>query len=132
MKRKPLWRVSVATTPEAEDAVAEMLGAVLNRAAASYLNAETGMSTVTVYCEARPAADVRKTIVSPACANQKLRVENRLRQNHDCKSAARRLGGIVETAFQAHRNRRRAAGQTKLEQTQAAKKSGRSSFLIPA
>jgi ribosomal protein L11 methyltransferase len=64
VKHRPLWKISAATTPEAEDAVAEMLGAALCRAAASYLNAETGMSTVTVYCEARPAADVRKTIVA--------------------------------------------------------------------
>ena len=28
---KSLWRVSVATTPEAEDAVSELLGAVLGR-----------------------------------------------------------------------------------------------------
>jgi len=64
MKRTPLWRVSVATTREAEDAVAEMLGAALLRPAVSYLGAETGMSLVTVYCEARPAADVRKTIAA--------------------------------------------------------------------
>jgi ribosomal protein L11 methyltransferase len=64
MKRQPLWRASVATTPEAEDAVAEMLGAVLSRAPVIYLNAETGTSTVTVYCETRPAADVHKTIIA--------------------------------------------------------------------
>jgi ribosomal protein L11 methyltransferase len=60
----PLWRISIATTPEAENAVTEMLVAALSRAAASYLNAETGVSMVTVYCEARPAAGVRKTIVA--------------------------------------------------------------------
>jgi ribosomal protein L11 methyltransferase len=59
---KPLWRVSIATTPEAEDAVAEMLGALLSRAAVSYHNLETGVSTVTVYCEAKPQAGVRNTI----------------------------------------------------------------------
>jgi ribosomal protein L11 methyltransferase len=64
MKRKSLWHVSIATTPEAEDAISEMLGAVLNRAATSYLNAKTGTSTITVYCEDSPAADVRKAIVS--------------------------------------------------------------------
>ena len=58
MIRPPLWRVSAATTPEAEDAVAEMLGAVLRRAAVSCHNLETGMSAVTVYCEARPATGV--------------------------------------------------------------------------
>ena len=42
MKTKPLWKISITTTPEAEDAVAEMLGAVLSRAAVSYHNLETG------------------------------------------------------------------------------------------
>jgi ribosomal protein L11 methyltransferase len=53
---KPLWRVSVGTTPEAEDAVSELLGAVLGQPASSYFNLETGVSTVTVYCEQRPAS----------------------------------------------------------------------------
>jgi ribosomal protein L11 methyltransferase len=52
---KSLWRVSVVTTPEAEDAVSELLGAVLGRPASSYFNLETSVSTVTVYCEQRPA-----------------------------------------------------------------------------
>jgi ribosomal protein L11 methyltransferase len=64
MKRQPLWRVSITTTPEAEDAIAEMLGAVLSRAAVSYHDLETGVSTVTVYCESRPAAGVHKTIAA--------------------------------------------------------------------
>ena len=48
---KSLWRVSVVTTPEAEDAVSELLGAVLGRPASSYFNLETGVSTVTVYLQ---------------------------------------------------------------------------------
>ena len=64
MKINSLWKLSVATTPEAEDAVAEMLGAALKRAAVSYFNLETGVSTVTVYCEDKPAAGVRKTIAA--------------------------------------------------------------------
>jgi ribosomal protein L11 methyltransferase len=56
MKRQSLWRVSVATAPEAEDAVSELLGVVLGRPASSYFNLETGVNTVTVYCEQRPAA----------------------------------------------------------------------------
>ena len=46
---KSLWRVSIVTTPEAEDAVSELLGAVLGRPVSSYFNLETGVSTVTVY-----------------------------------------------------------------------------------
>jgi len=64
MKCQPLWRISITTTPEGEDAVAEFLGATLDRPAASCFNAETGISMVTVYCEARPPDGVRKTIAA--------------------------------------------------------------------
>jgi ribosomal protein L11 methyltransferase len=65
-KSKSLWRVSVVTTPEAEDAVSELLGAVLGRPVSSYFNLETGASTVTVYCEQKPAffPAVRETILA--------------------------------------------------------------------
>jgi ribosomal protein L11 methyltransferase len=49
MKRKSLWRISIATTLEAEDAVAELLGAILGQSASSYFNVETRVSVVTVY-----------------------------------------------------------------------------------
>ncbi len=52
---KPIWRVSVVTTPEAEDAVSELLGAVLGQPVSSYFNLETGVSTVTVYCRRKLA-----------------------------------------------------------------------------
>jgi len=58
----PLWRVSIATTAEAEDAIAELLGAVLERPASIYLSAKTGVSTVSAFCERRPVADVRRKI----------------------------------------------------------------------
>jgi ribosomal protein L11 methyltransferase len=51
---KPLWRVSVATSPEAEDAVAEMLGGLFGAAAAAYFNLETGVSTVSVFRDQKP------------------------------------------------------------------------------
>ena len=51
---KPLWRVSVATSPDAEDAVAEMLGGLLDTAAATYFNLETGVSTVSVFRDQKP------------------------------------------------------------------------------
>src|SRR5208337_193592 len=44
-----LWRVSVATAPEAEDAVAELLGATLCQPVSTWLNLETGTSTVNAY-----------------------------------------------------------------------------------
>ena len=46
---KPLQRISVTTTPEAEDAVAEMLGAAFGLPATTYGDNETGLSTVTIY-----------------------------------------------------------------------------------
>jgi ribosomal protein L11 methyltransferase len=49
MKHKSLWRVSVATTPEAEDAVSELLGVMFVQPVSSHFNVETGVSTVTVY-----------------------------------------------------------------------------------
>jgi ribosomal protein L11 methyltransferase len=55
MKRQSLWRVSVVTTREAEDAVSELLGAVLGQPVSSYSNQETGETTVTVYCRCKPA-----------------------------------------------------------------------------
>jgi ribosomal protein L11 methyltransferase len=57
-----LWRISVATTPEAEDAVAELLRSALNCPAATYLDLETGVSTVSVFCGRNPARNVHKTI----------------------------------------------------------------------
>ena len=62
MNNKPLWRISIATTFEAEDAAAEMLGAILTLAASSYFNLETGVSTTSVFCERKPAGNVRKEI----------------------------------------------------------------------
>ncbi len=48
-KSKPLWRISVATTLEAEDAVAELLGTIFNCSASSYFDVETQTSVVSVY-----------------------------------------------------------------------------------
>ena len=62
MKHRVLWRISIATTREAEDAAAEMLGAILNRAVSSYFHVKTGVSTVFAFCEQRPVAEVRKNI----------------------------------------------------------------------
>jgi ribosomal protein L11 methyltransferase len=49
MKPKPLWRASVTTTLEAEDAVAELLGDTLGQSASSFFDVETQASTVSVY-----------------------------------------------------------------------------------
>lgn len=49
MTGKTLWRISVATTPEAEDAVAELLGTLLGRPASTYHDLKSGVSAVMVY-----------------------------------------------------------------------------------
>ena len=49
MKRKPLWRISVTTTLEAEDAVAELLGEIFGQPASSHFNVETQVSVVSVF-----------------------------------------------------------------------------------
>ncbi len=53
-KNKPLWRISVTTSLEAEDAVTEMLGGLLDAAAAGYFNLETGVSMVSVFRDEKP------------------------------------------------------------------------------
>ena len=50
-KTKPLWRVSVVTTIEAEDAVAEMLGNTFRVAAAAYFDLEKKISLVSAFIE---------------------------------------------------------------------------------
>lgn len=47
--KKPLWRIAVTTSLEAEDAVSELLGTLFGAAAAAYFNLETGVSIVSVF-----------------------------------------------------------------------------------
>jgi ribosomal protein L11 methyltransferase len=56
---KSLWRISVATTFETEDAVAELLGTIFGHAASGYFNVETQASIVSVF-------GPRKTILAHA------------------------------------------------------------------
>jgi ribosomal protein L11 methyltransferase len=49
MNRQPLWRLSVATTPEAEEAVTELLGLRLEEPVSSYTDVRTGRTTVSIY-----------------------------------------------------------------------------------
>jgi ribosomal protein L11 methyltransferase len=46
---KPLWQISIVTTLEAEDAVAELLGTVFNCNSSAYFDAEMQTSIVSVY-----------------------------------------------------------------------------------
>jgi ribosomal protein L11 methyltransferase len=53
MSSKPLWQVSVETSLEAEEAVAELLGRVFDCPASIYTKAETKVAIASVYCEGR-------------------------------------------------------------------------------
>jgi ribosomal protein L11 methyltransferase len=52
-KQQSLWQVSVATSPEAEDAVVELLAGIFKRAAVVFADAEKRSSVASVYCERR-------------------------------------------------------------------------------
>jgi ribosomal protein L11 methyltransferase len=51
MKRGPLWKVSVAITPEAEEAVVALLGDIFGQAAAVFADARTGRTSAAVFLE---------------------------------------------------------------------------------
>jgi ribosomal protein L11 methyltransferase len=64
LKTKSLWEISIMATPEAEDAVGELLSATFGRPASAYDDIETGISIVTVYLQQklRPLRKVREEI----------------------------------------------------------------------
>ncbi len=66
---KPLWRVSVTTSLEAEDAVAELLGSLFDAAAATYFNLETGISTVSIFLDQKPEARKFKAKIAVGLKN---------------------------------------------------------------
>jgi ribosomal protein L11 methyltransferase len=60
MKSGMLWKTSVVTTVEAGDAVAELLAATVAPGPSSYTDADTGVTTVSVY-SSKPPRDVAGT-----------------------------------------------------------------------
>ena len=62
--KKPLWRISVETSLEAEDAVAEMLGGLFGTTAAAYFNLESGISTVSIFQDRKLATAKVKTEIA--------------------------------------------------------------------
>jgi ribosomal protein L11 methyltransferase len=55
MKQKSLWKISVTTLPEAEEAVTELLAEYFNQPPSSYTDAESGETAVTVFLEKKPS-----------------------------------------------------------------------------
>jgi ribosomal protein L11 methyltransferase len=54
MKRETIWKTSIATTAEAEDAVAELLATHVAPGPSAYTDVETGVTTVSVYTTTPP------------------------------------------------------------------------------
>jgi ribosomal protein L11 methyltransferase len=54
MKRTVLWQISITTTPEAEDAIAQLLERAFGQTASSYTDAETHLAVVSVYTPTSP------------------------------------------------------------------------------
>ena len=62
MKRGPLWKFSVVTTPEAEEAVTEALANLFGTMANAHTDLRTGRITVSVFSETKP--DGRTSLVA--------------------------------------------------------------------
>lgn len=60
MSQRTLWKISIATSPEAEGAVTELLGNTFGQPASSYTNVETRATTVTIYLTEEPLWDGAK------------------------------------------------------------------------
>ena len=54
MSDRPLWKVTITTSAEAEEAVTELLAATFEQPVASYTDVETGRATVAAYMPRRP------------------------------------------------------------------------------
>jgi ribosomal protein L11 methyltransferase len=53
--RKSLWRLTVVSSPESQDAVAELLARLLDASPVCYNNFETGTATVSVFLQKKPS-----------------------------------------------------------------------------
>jgi ribosomal protein L11 methyltransferase len=60
--QKPLWKVSVATTLEAEDAFAELLGGTFNGGASAYFDLEKQISIVSIFISRKILREEREEI----------------------------------------------------------------------
>ncbi len=69
---RQLWRISVVTTPDAEDAVAVLLNTTFNLPVSVYFDIEAGVSTVTVYLQ-RKTRLPRKTRADIAAGLRRIR-----------------------------------------------------------
>ncbi len=68
VKNQPLWRISVATTPEAEEAIAELLQRLLGPGASSFTDLETGRTTVALHLARKPDSSALRAALSAGLA----------------------------------------------------------------
>ena len=54
MSRETIWKISVSTSAESEEAVAELLAALVAPGPSTYIDADTGVPTVSVYTATAP------------------------------------------------------------------------------
>src|ERR1043165_724945 len=54
MKRRALWKVSIIASPQAEEAVTELLLRTFGGQAASYTDIDSGTTTVSVFSQNKP------------------------------------------------------------------------------
>jgi ribosomal protein L11 methyltransferase len=71
VNHKPLWKISVTTNPEAEDAISEILLDLLGQPVSSYTEIETGITTVTSYLSKRPDRSLLRTNLLAGIARAK-------------------------------------------------------------
>jgi ribosomal protein L11 methyltransferase len=64
VKSKALWKISVVTSTEAEDAISELFLEIFGRTPSSYTDVETREVSVTIYLETKPALAATRTALS--------------------------------------------------------------------
>src|SRR2546425_4056508 len=62
MNQNALWKISVKTVPEGEEAVTEMLGRIFEIPASSYTDIKTTETTVSVYLDEKPNLAARAQV----------------------------------------------------------------------
>src|SRR5256885_1135282 len=62
MKSGALWKLSINTSAEAEDAVSQLLGRAFGQSATSYIERKTGQTIVAVYFHRKPDWDRAKQV----------------------------------------------------------------------
>ena len=82
--RGPIWKIAIATTTEAEDAVTDLLYTVFAIPVSSYTDVETGAVTVATYVTENPFAISRSSQQQKKELHPKARLRDGLKRIKDC------------------------------------------------